>query len=124
MSKIKAALISSFGLDPFEAFDRFCQSRYNGECIDVYVAYLRNLAKQANIDGDELIRKKLTTSLPDGVARQLRALINSTNANLPITIKLVRTLMTQLSEENVMAVAKERRYPHNLTRVQRVNFAP
>ena len=88
------------------------------------MAYLRNLAKQANIDGDELIRKKLTTSLPDGVARQLRALINSTNANLPITIKLVRTLMTQLSEENVMAVAKERRYPHNLTRVQRVNFAP
>ena len=107
VGKIKAALISSFGLDPFEAFSRFCQMRYDGEGIDVYAANLRNLAKQAEIESDEVIRKKLATSLPDGVSRQLRALISSTDADLPGTIKLARTLMAQLAEKEVVAVVKE-----------------
>ena len=96
-------------MDPFEAFDRFCQMRYNGECVDAYAAHLRNLAKQAKIDSDEVIRKKLVTSLPVEISRQLRALINSTDADLPRTVTLARTLMTNFSGEGVIAAAKDRR---------------
>lgn len=111
VNKVKAELITAFGLDPFEAFDRFCQLSYNGEGVDVYAARLRSLAKQAKVDNDEIIRKKLVTSLPLSVSRQLRALINSTDSKLPKTIELARTLMAQYSVDSVTAVAKERRLP-------------
>lgn len=68
VDKVKIALITSFGFDPFDAFDQFCQMSYNGECIDVYVTNLRNLAKQAQVDSDEIV-KKLVTSLPQAVSR-------------------------------------------------------
>lgn len=111
VEKVKKALIVAFGFDAFEAFERLCQMNYSGESVDVYVAKLQNLATQAGIENDEIIRKKLVTSLPEGVSKQLRALANSTNADLTATMKLARSLMSQLHKESaVTAVAKESRY--------------
>jgi len=112
VEKIKEALITSFGLDEFDAFDQFCQARWSGGSVDVYAAYLRSLAKQAKVESDEVIRKRLVTSLPIDVSRQLRALVNSTNADLASTIKLSRTLMAQsqsAEQINVTAMASERK---------------
>lgn len=108
---VKKTLVTSFGLDEFDAFERFTQARWSGGSIDVYVAFLRRLTRQANIESDEIIRKKLITSLPMDVSRQLRALVNSTSADLGTSIKLARTLMAQNSDEhqNITAVARERR---------------
>ena len=108
VKEIKNALI---GLDAFEAFEQFCQISYGGEGVDVYAAKLQNLATQAGINGEEVIRKKLVTSLPEGISQQLRALVNSMNADLPTTVKLARTLVSQLCKENgITAVAREPRY--------------
>ena len=111
LEKVKTALITSFGLDPYEAFDRFCRSTYNGECIDVYAAKLRSLAKQAKVDSDEVVRKKLVTSLPLAVSRQLRVLVDSSKSDLPKTIEVARTLLAQLSEDNMTAVVRDKKVP-------------
>ena len=60
------------------------------------------------MDSDEVVRKKLVTSLPLAVSRQLRVLVDSSTSDLPKTIEVARTLLAQLSEENVTAVVREK----------------
>ena len=98
--EVKKALTKSFGLDEFDAFEQLCQLQWNGQSVDVFAARIRNLAKQADLDTDEFVRKKLVTSLPLDVSRQLRALTNSTKADLPATIVLARTLMAQHADSD------------------------
>ena len=74
-TKIRAALLAAFAINPFQAYEEF-RSRTCGEgesSADVYLSALRRLATLAGIVDEAVLRCAFVTGLPRTVSAQLQA---------------------------------------------------
>lgn len=71
---IKGRLREAFGMNAFSAYREFCNKRWDGEAIDVYVTDLRRLASIAKLKEEMVVRRAFVNGLPPSVAKELRAM--------------------------------------------------
>ena len=73
-ASLEKALQSAFGMDPFEAFEKLRNRRYErGESVECYLANIKRLATLCDIKSDSFILHSFVTGLPRETVCQLRA---------------------------------------------------
>ena len=75
-----------------------------GEPVDDFVAAPRRLAKMANVESDELLRRVFVVGLPMEVSRELRAMANVNTTPLPQIVDRARALMAETTRSELAAV--------------------
>ena len=93
---IATALKEAFGLNGFLAYEQLsCRRWRTGEPVDVYLAELRRLAKLADVESENLLRRAFIVGLPPDVSRELRAMVKVATTDLPTIVVRARALMAE-----------------------------
>lgn len=104
---IKKALIEAFSLNPFQAYEQLTKRVWCDESVDVYLADLRKLARLAGVSSDTLLIRAFIVGLPSVVSRELRAVSKIDSLSLKDIVDRARSLMAELVEKPVIAVAAQ-----------------
>lgn len=102
---IKSALVEAFGMNSFQAYERFIKRVWNDESVDVYLTDLRKLGRLAGVLSDKLLLKAFVVGLPGIVSRELRAMSKIESLPLSQVVERARTLMAELVERPPVVAA-------------------
>lgn len=106
---IKKALIEAFSLNAFQAYEQLTKRVWCDESVDVYLADLRKLARLADVSSDTLLKRAFIVGLPSVVSRELRAVSKIESLSLSSIVERARSLMAELVENPVIAVAAQQK---------------
>jgi hypothetical protein len=93
---LKAALISCFSLNQFQAYNQlFSRKLEYGESVDVYVADLKRLSDlvSPNVDNDEWVKCAVISGLPQDIKQQLTGACTLEQLKLQDVVDRARTLV-------------------------------
>lgn len=94
VKKVKAALVTSFGTDPFAAYEQFTSRKLLPyESVDVYLAQLRQIASQFGGVSDKTLTCAFVAGLPDSVRQALRASSRMESLSLVEILARARAVM-------------------------------
>lgn len=105
--KIKQRLKEAFGEDPFVAYQKLVNARWDGEPIDVYATELGRLARSAGIEGETILKRAFVVGLPSEVGRDLRALKDIEAMSMPDLISRARAISAAVRETDLVAIARD-----------------
>lgn len=98
IEKIKTALIKTFAIDVYSAYEQLASRSWaGGESVNSYLADLKRLAKLAGVgqnDGDTLLKLSFVTGLPKHVAAQIRATPKLGGMDICEILGVAKALMT------------------------------
>lgn len=102
---LKAALITSFGLDSFSAYEKFVSRRLkSGESVDILLADLRKLAASFGGLPDKALVCAFVAALPENVRQLLRAGSRMDSLDLQQLLGRARAVM---ADDDVIACAAQ-----------------
>ena len=104
VDRIKLRLREAFGEDPFNAYEKFCQKKWKGESVDVFITNLRKLAKSAGIKEETVIKRAFVTGMPKVVAKEIRAMPSIELINVEDILVRTRALLA-MERKYVYAVS-------------------
>ena len=98
--KLEAALIRTFGLNQFTAYDMLTTRKCNSdEPVDVLFLDLKRLAMSANVCSNELLKCAFVNGLPVSIASAIRATPNVDSSCVEAIVDLARTLSVSTAVE-------------------------
>lgn len=110
-SYVKKVLTEAFSLNAFQAYEQLTKRVWCDESVDVYLADLRKLARLAGVSSDTLLIRAFIVGLPSVVSRELRAVSRVDFLSLKDIVDRARSLMAELVEKPVIAVAAQQAEP-------------
>lgn len=87
---IKAKLRKAFGEDPFEAFRKLYDLKWEGEPVEVYASKIKRLLRLAKVDNDLVVKRVFVCGLPIDVRKKLRAMKGVEEAEIEEIIEKAR----------------------------------
>lgn len=104
LDSLEAALSKAFSKGLFEAFDCLKNRKWCGESIDVYLADIRTLGKQAGAS-EQTIRCIFVLGLPDRIAQTLKTLPDIETIEMESLVAICRAMMVTYSNQASCVVA-------------------
>lgn len=99
---LKKSLISAFGIDPFEAFEKLRNKRWiEGESVEVYLASIKRLASVCDIDSKKFITHSFVTGLPKDTVRELRTQVRLEKLSEADLVSKTKILLKERTEQIV-----------------------
>lgn len=97
-SEIKSKLRRTFGEDPFKAFGKLYNLKWEGEAVEVYASKIRRILRLARIDSDIVMKRAFVCGLPPVVGMSLRGMKNVEDAELE---ELIEKARVELSDDMI-----------------------